>query len=147
MLVSSLARTTLPLRTRPSRLAPSPSTSRRLEPPRSNRPSHRLVSTSPASASSGPSATAVFYRALVPSMLHCLALGSIVYYALELAYMTLEREQQVDTLGTRVRLLERELDHARTTSNRRRGGLDGDPSHDEAAQARRGPDTPWWKLW
>lgn len=69
-------------------------------------------------------------------MLHCLALGSIVYYALELVYMTLKREQQVEVLGNRVKLLEQELDNART------GSGEAAPTTSGETGKRR-----WWKLW
>ncbi|GAA5972300.1 hypothetical protein JCM3765_007661 [Sporobolomyces pararoseus] len=102
-----------------------------------------ISSSSPEASSSttstGPSATAVFYRALVPSMLHCLALGSIVYYALELVYMTLKREQQVELLGGRVKELENELEAAR------RGPTEAIKT---AADGRiEGEKKSWWKVW
>ncbi|CEQ40653.1 SPOSA6832_02287 [Sporobolomyces salmonicolor] len=84
-----------------------------------------------------PSPTAVFYRALVPSILHCLALGSIVYYALELSYMWLRREKDAEDLGARVAELERELEEAR--KGRETGGVSAGER-----TARRGS---WWRLW
>ncbi|GAA5897635.1 uncharacterized protein JCM6883_006762 [Sporobolomyces salmoneus] len=105
-------------------------------PRRSTTASPESSATSPA----GPSATAVFYRALVPSMLHCLALGSIVYYALELAYMTLKREQQVELLGDKVRKLEGELEDAR------RGPIGRVTGMIERKTDER-EEKPWWKVW
>ncbi|GAA6029171.1 hypothetical protein JCM8097_001635 [Rhodosporidiobolus ruineniae] len=81
------------------------------------------------------SATSEFYRALVPAMLHCLALGSIVYYALELAWMWLKREKEGEELKERVERLEKELEEERT-----RGGKVG-------KGAAAGGGTSWWKLW
>ncbi|GAA6003969.1 hypothetical protein JCM10207_006491 [Rhodosporidiobolus poonsookiae] len=80
------------------------------------------------------SATSEFYRALVPSMLHCLALGSIVYYALELVWMYLKREKEREELRKRVEELEGELETLR--SGGKGVGKDG------AAQGK-----SWWKLW
>ncbi|GAA5891297.1 hypothetical protein JCM8208_002576 [Rhodotorula glutinis] len=80
------------------------------------------------------SATSEFYRNLVPAMLHCLALGSIVYYALELAYMVLSREKQGDELRAKVERLEQQLAQARA------GKLDV-PGATQAAQ------RSWWQLW
>lgn len=80
------------------------------------------------------SATAQFYRDLVPAMLHCLALGSIVYYALELTWMTLAREKQGEELRARVEQLEGQLAEARA------GKVDAQ----EVGQAAR---RSWWKLW
>lgn len=68
-------------------------------------------------------------------MLHCLALGSIVYYALETGYMYLSREKQAEDLGKKVEELERELAVARA------GpvvvGSDGLKSSGKS----------WWKFW
>ncbi|TKA52094.1 hypothetical protein B0A53_04754 [Rhodotorula sp. CCFEE 5036] len=83
------------------------------------------------------SATSEFYRALVPSMLHCLALGSIVYYALELGYIYLAREKDGETLRARVEQLEGELEMARA------GGADGTAAGLEGERSRKS----WWKLW
>ncbi|KWU45869.1 hypothetical protein RHOSPDRAFT_32342 [Rhodotorula sp. JG-1b] len=83
------------------------------------------------------SATSEFYRALVPSMLHCLALGSIVYYALELAYIYLAREKEGETLRARVEQLEGELAVARA------GGADGTATELEGERSRKS----LWKLW
>jgi hypothetical protein len=75
-------------------------------------------------------------------MLHCLALGSIVYYALELTYMTLSREQQVELLGERVKLLEGELDLAR------RGPTDeGRKVTEGRTDPTEGERKRWWKVW
>ncbi|GAA6000583.1 uncharacterized protein JCM10292_000496 [Rhodotorula paludigena] len=98
----------------------------------------RLASTDPGgprppTEEERPSATAEFYRALVPSMLHCLALGSIVYYALELTYMYLLREKQGDDLRAKVAALEDELAAVRAGPHDAQGG----------AKATRS----WWKLW
>jgi len=67
-------------------------------------------------------------------MLHCLALGSIVYYALELTWMTLAREKQGEELRARVEQLEGQLAEARA------GKVDAQ----EVGQAAR---RSWWKLW
>jgi len=67
-------------------------------------------------------------------MLHCLALGSIVYYALELAYMVLSREKQGDELRAKVERLEGQLAEARA------GKVD------VPERARAAPRS-WWKLW
>ncbi|BGP42241.1 hypothetical protein JCM10449v2_006246 [Rhodotorula kratochvilovae] len=95
-------------------------------------------SPSPNSRSAGEerarSASAEFYRAMVPSMLHCLALGSIVYYALELAYMMLAREKEGLDLREKVARLEGELEAARR----------GEGSEQEV---REGKGRSWWKLW
>ncbi|GAA5843062.1 hypothetical protein JCM9279_001847 [Rhodotorula babjevae] len=80
------------------------------------------------------SATSEFYRNLVPAMLHCLALGSIVYYALELAYMVLAREKQGDELRAKVERLEGQLADARA------GKVD---VQGETRAAQRS----WWQLW
>lgn len=66
-------------------------------------------------------------------MLHCLALGSIVYYALELTYMYLLREKQGDDLRAKVAALEDELAAVRAGPHDAQGG----------AKATRS----WWKLW
>jgi len=75
-------------------------------------------------------------------MLHCLALGSIVYYALELVYMTLSREKQVEVLGDKVRRLEEALEIARVEPvegvSRNTKGNEGD---------REGKGKSWWKVW
>ncbi|GAA5975000.1 hypothetical protein JCM11641_006797 [Rhodosporidiobolus odoratus] len=81
------------------------------------------------------SASAEFYRALVPSMLHCLALGSIVYYAMELGWMWLKREKEGVELSERVKVLEEELER-----ERRRGAVG---TKAEAASS----GGSWWKLW
>ncbi|GAA6056525.1 hypothetical protein JCM3770_006860 [Rhodotorula araucariae] len=80
------------------------------------------------------SASAEFYRAMVPSMLHCLALGSIVYYALELAYMVLAREKEGLDLRDQVARLEGELEVAR------RGAVGAREEHGAKGKS-------WWKLW
>ncbi|GAA5868569.1 hypothetical protein JCM1840_005492 [Sporobolomyces johnsonii] len=85
-----------------------------------------------------PSPTAIFYRALVPSILHCLALGSIVYYALELTYMWLRREKEAEELGAKVAELERELEEAR----KGRGPSGGSEREGATAKGR-----SWWRLW
>ncbi|GAA5906380.1 hypothetical protein JCM5296_003184 [Sporobolomyces johnsonii] len=87
-----------------------------------------------------PSPTAIFYRALVPSILHCLALGSIVYYALELTYMWLRREKEAEELGAKVAELERELEEAR--KGRGPSGVSEGEGEGETAAGR-----SWWKLW
>lgn len=72
-------------------------------------------------------------------MLHCLALGSIVYYALELVYMSLKREQQVERLGAQVARLELELETARHSSvSKAVPAQVGGPN----ASGKR-----WWKVW
>ncbi|GAA5991747.1 hypothetical protein JCM10908_001120 [Rhodotorula pacifica] len=85
------------------------------------------------------SATSEFYRALVPSMLHCLALGSIVYYALELAYIYLAREKEGESLRARVEQLEGEL------ALERAGGTKGEGTGGAAADGA--GRKSWWKLW
>jgi hypothetical protein len=65
-------------------------------------------------------------------MLHCLALGSIVYYALELLHHTLDRELVVEELETKVRGLEGELEVLRS-------GSDG------LVQGESGKS--WWRFW
>ncbi|GAA5922086.1 hypothetical protein JCM3775_003486 [Rhodotorula graminis] len=80
------------------------------------------------------SATSEFYRNLVPAMLHCLALGSIVYYALELTYMVLSREKQGDELRAKVERLEAQLAEARVGKVEAQGGTPA-------------PRRSWWKLW
>lgn len=82
------------------------------------------------------SASSEFYRALVPSMLHCLALGSIVYYALELGWMWLKREKEGEELTRKVAELERELALERT-----RGISKG------KSTAEDGKGGSWWKIW
>lgn len=47
-------------------------------------------------------------------MLACLAIGSIVYYSLELLHTYLEREVIVEELESKVTALRRELEDART---------------------------------
>jgi hypothetical protein len=68
-------------------------------------------------------------------MLHCLALGSIVYYALELTWMWLKREKEGEELKKRVEELERELQVERTrgTKKGRTAATEGEGS--------------WWKVW
>ncbi|GAA5864890.1 hypothetical protein JCM5353_003324 [Sporobolomyces roseus] len=140
-LPSTLPRNLQPLRQAPSKFRPSQSIS---SPLRSFSLSSPRYSSSTASTPlrDGPSVTAVFYKALLPSMLHCLALGSIVYYALELAYMTLSREKQVEELGDKVRRLEEALEIARQEpvegvlrSVKRTEGDGG------------GKGKSWWKVW
>ncbi|BGP34089.1 hypothetical protein JCM10296v2_005904 [Rhodotorula toruloides] len=80
-------------------------------------------------------ATSEFYRDLIPSMLHCLALGSIVYYGLETGYMYLSREKQAEDLGKRVEELEREL--AVVRAGPAVIGSDGEKSIVKS----------WWKFW
>ncbi|GAA5898465.1 hypothetical protein JCM6882_007783 [Rhodosporidiobolus microsporus] len=84
------------------------------------------------------SATAEFYRALVPAMLHCLALGSIVYYALELGWMWLKREKEAGELRERVGGLEEELEVERS-----RGAGGSTKGVGERGEGR----GSWWKLW
>ncbi|GAA5956307.1 hypothetical protein JCM21900_006138 [Sporobolomyces salmonicolor] len=126
---------------RPLHPARASSRSAQLAPPP---PTRTLVRSRPSSSSAAaprprdqPSPTAVFYRALVPSILHCLALGSIVYYALELSYMWLRREKDAEDLGARVAELERELEEAR------KGRATGGVGAGERTE-RRGR---WWRLW
>lgn len=68
-------------------------------------------------------------------MLHCLALGSIVYYALEVGYMYLSREKQAEDLGKRVDELERELAVAR--AGPAVAGSEGSKTSEKT----------WWKFW
>ncbi|BGP26460.1 hypothetical protein JCM10295v2_005413 [Rhodotorula toruloides] len=82
-----------------------------------------------------PNATSEFYRNLIPSMLHCLALGSIVYYALEFGYMYLSREKQAEDMGKRVEQLERELAVARAGP-----AVAGSDRVQSSGQS-------WWKFW
>ncbi|GAA5869180.1 hypothetical protein JCM3774_003973 [Rhodotorula dairenensis] len=129
-----------PLRSLATQTAPSPLSA----------PDHRSPhSSSSSSGSPNPpppgstepkqrSATSEFYRALVPSMLHCLALGSIVYYALELGYLYLAREKEGETLSARVDQLEAEL------ALERAGGPGRDPLAPEGEQQGH---KSWWKLW
>ncbi|GAA5876913.1 hypothetical protein JCM8547_006309 [Rhodosporidiobolus lusitaniae] len=80
------------------------------------------------------SASAEFYRQIVPSMLHILALSSIVYYALELSWMWLKRDKEGVELREKVEKLEKELEDERkrgTTGGKAAGGKGGN----------------WWKLW
>lgn len=63
-----------------------------------------------------PSTTTLFYRQLVPSMLHCIALGSIVYYALELVHNTLDNEFIIEELRGEVLELEGRLEGMIETS-------------------------------
>ena len=74
-------------------------------------------------------------------MLHCLALGSIVYYALELVYMTLKREQQVELLGGRVKELEDELEAAR------KGPLESVETATDGGRIEGENRKNWWKVW
>ncbi|SCV69308.1 BQ2448_2328 [Microbotryum intermedium] len=83
---------------------------------------HRLVSShsvchcaarasrSSSSQAARVSATSIFYRKLVPSMLHCLALGSIACYALELLHSHLYGQYIAKELQTRVDGLKSELE-------------------------------------
>lgn len=71
-------------------------------------------------------------------MLHCLALGSIVYYALELGYIYLAREKEGDELRGRVEQLETELALARAHP----GAAD---SLEEAGGELK--QKKWWSLW
>ncbi|POY72338.1 hypothetical protein BMF94_4640 [Rhodotorula taiwanensis] len=109
-------------------------------------PSHPATSPPPSGGSGRQppkprSATSEFYRALVPSMLHCLALGSIVYYALELGYVWLAREKEGEELRLRVAQLESELAVARTSPLGDAGTAGG------GALAGSGEKRSWWKLW
>lgn len=63
------------------------------------------------------SPTALFYRNLLPSMLHCLALGSIIYYALELLHNFLDAELIKEELDLKIEGLERELEIVRAGVN------------------------------
>lgn len=72
-------------------------------------------------------------------MLHCLALGSIVYYALELAYIYLAREKEGETLRARVEQLEHEL------ALERAGGASRDSA--TASQGGQPGHKGWWKFW
>jgi len=125
-----------PSKLRPSSLIPSSQRSLFLSSPRYS------SSTASPPPQNGPSATAIFYRALLPSMLHCLAIGSIVYYALELVYMTLSREKQVEVLGDKVRRLEEALEIARVEPvegvSRSTKGIEGDG---------KGRGKSWFKVW
>ncbi|BGP18596.1 hypothetical protein JCM10213_004229 [Rhodosporidiobolus nylandii] len=78
-----------------------------------------------------------FYRALVPAMLHCLALGSIVYYAMELAWMWLSREKEGVKLKERVEELEAELEVARRST----------APEVAAPQGEDRKEGRWWKVW
>ncbi|SCZ97522.1 BZ3500_MvSof-1268-A1-R1_Chr4-3g07228 [Microbotryum saponariae] len=61
-----------------------------------------LATRSSSSRPAGVSATSVFYRKLAPSMLHCLALGSIVCYGLELLHSHLHGQYLAKELQARV---------------------------------------------
>ncbi|GAA6064724.1 hypothetical protein JCM10212_005847 [Sporobolomyces blumeae] len=139
--------------TQPARGLASTSSIRSLPSPTARLASRAVSSSAPTRASTNPvldhesdpshrregaSATAVFYRNLVPSMLQCLALGSIVYYALELTWMTLDRERKVERLSDEVTRLERELELARRR---------GTPAASETATDGRDGRRPWWKFW
>lgn len=67
-------------------------------------------------------------------MLHSIALGSILYMALELTQSFLEREYVSDKLQGQVYALEAELDELRKEA----------AVSDAEGSARR---TSWWKLW
>ncbi|GAA5823200.1 hypothetical protein JCM11251_007521 [Rhodosporidiobolus azoricus] len=95
-----------------------------------------LYPTPPPSDATRRSATSEFYRALVPAMLHCLALGSIVYYALELGWMWLKREKEGGELRDEVERLERELERVRRTGAGVEKGEEGEKE-----------ERSWWKLW
>lgn len=68
-------------------------------------------------------------------MLHCLALGSIVYYALELLHSTLDNELVIEELQQEVEKLEGRLDELRW------GKVEGG----EAPVPGKGGS--WWKFW
>lgn len=69
-------------------------------------------------------------------MLHCLALGSIVYYALELLHSHLESELVIEELTGEVHALEKRLDEVRWGA-------------DETAEGKSAGARGWggWKLW
>ncbi|KAL8277424.1 hypothetical protein RQP46_010146 [Phenoliferia psychrophenolica] len=101
------------------------------------------TSTPPSPSSSPPppaprerSVTGQFYRQLVPSMLHCLALGSIVYYALELLWSHLESEVVIGELQGQVKELEERLDAVRW----------GGEVEEEASRVG-SSGRSWWKMW
>lgn len=55
-------------------------------------------------------------------MLHCIALGSIVYYALELVHNTLDNEVIIEELRAEVSLLEGRLEGVVKGSEGKEGG-------------------------
>ena len=70
-------------------------------------------------------------------MLHCLALGSIVYYALELLWSSLESELVIGELQGQVTELEERLDAVRW----------GAEVEDEARRVERKSWSSWLKFW
>ncbi|KAM0752167.1 hypothetical protein T439DRAFT_379273 [Meredithblackwellia eburnea MCA 4105] len=92
----------------------------------------------------GPSPTAIFYRHLVPSMIQCLAIGSIVYYALELLHNTLDRERIIEELQAKVDGLERELQEK---TQGRKGLLVGMVGGRNGDSLETGAGKSWWKFW
>lgn len=74
-------------------------------------------------------------------MLHCLALGSIVYYGLEVTHHYLDSELIIEELQARVRELERGVQEGRLIGSGpgvARAGADGVGS---------GDGGKWWKVW
>lgn len=88
----------------------------------------------------------IFYRSLVPSMVACLAIASCVYYALELAYVVLEREKRGIELAKRVEVLEGTLEKLMVVKPQESndvvetGKVEGDDGQRSRTQS-------WWKIW
>ena len=74
-------------------------------------------------------------------MLHCLALGSIVYYALELLHSTLDNELVIEELRREVEKLEGRLEELRWG---RAGGGEGEGKGKGEGEGKAGS---WWKIW
>ncbi|ORY88184.1 hypothetical protein BCR35DRAFT_301696 [Leucosporidium creatinivorum] len=122
-----------PLRATPARSTLTPLLRRHLSTP----PPAPEASSS--KSSSGPSATALFYRQLVPSMIACLSIGSIVYYALELTHSILDREVVVRELEEKVATLEGEVERLRVTGGASAAGSAEEKLFDGGKS--------WWKVW
>lgn len=71
-------------------------------------------------------------------MLHCLALGTIVYYAAELLHNTLDNELVIEELEDKVRALEGRLDAER---------WGGEVQAEAEAAGSGSAGRAWWRLW
>lgn len=79
-------------------------------------------------------------------MVACLAIASCVYYALELAYVVLEREKRGIELAKRVEVLEGTLEKLMVVKPQESndvvetGKVEGDDGQRSRTQS-------WWKIW
>jgi hypothetical protein len=77
-------------------------------------------------------------------MVACLAIASCVYYALELAYVMLERERRGIRLAERVEQLETQLKELMIVEPIEPGVDTRSNLHGDAGA---GKSSSWWKFW